>query len=162
MRIGRTATVAAVIAILCMALAHTAMAEDLIVVATKATYQASQKWVDFLISNEVPVKHVTPQEFAKYKKEKYVVLMGGMDEPNGIKDIAKEVLTEEEFQWVTQEGNGDMYFKFKVWDPMQSIIVFAGANRTAAETARKDNKDVWWDLIVNWFDLDIDTGILTY
>ena len=172
MRVRRTAIVVAVISILCMALAHTAMAEDLIVVATEATFKDAQGWVDFLKMKEIPLKHITPQEFSKYRKEKYIVLMGGMDEPDGIRDIAKELLTKEEFQWVTQEGNGKMYKKFilpkkniqasKLWEAAQNFIIFAGANRKAAEKARKDSQDDWWEEICVWFDIDESPAVPPY
>jgi len=149
-----TAVMAVIMSILCIAMANTAMAQDLIVVATKATSQDAQKWTDFLMSNEVPLKHITPQEFEKYKKEQFVVLMGGMDEPDGIRELAKETLSEEEFEYVTQKGNGEMYFKFKVWDPMQTVIVFAGSDRAAAEAARIKNKRDWFNTFITWFDLE--------
>jgi len=172
MRVRRTATVLAVVAIFCTALAHTATAQDLIIVATKATFQDAQGWVDFLKMKEIPLKHITPQEFTKGKKEKYIVLMGGMDEPDGIRDIAKGVLTKGEFQSVTQEGNGSMYKKSvlpkekiqasKLWETAQNFIIFAGADRTAATAARKNSKEEWWEEICVWFDIDESPAIPAY
>jgi hypothetical protein len=156
MKIKNIAIFAVLMSIMCVCLVQMATASDLIVVATKDTYEASQKWVDFLTLNEVPVKHVTPREFDKYKKEPYVVLMGGMDEPDGIKVLAKEILAEDELEYVLQKGNGEIYFKFKVFDPMQTIIVFAGSDRAAAAAARKKNKSYWLDSFIQWFDLDME------
>lgn len=156
MKIKRIAIVAIVMSIMCVGIAQTAVANDLIVVATKAAYDASQKWVDFLTLNEVPVQHVTPQKFDKYKKEPFVVLMGGMDEPDGIKAFAKEILAEDELKHVSEKGNGELYFKFKVFDPMQTIIVIAGSDMTAVVEARKKYKNEWLNSFITWFDLDME------
>ena len=140
--------------LLCFSAATTVLAEELIVVASKATYEASQKWVDFLTFNEVPLKHVIPQEFDTYKRNKYMVIMGGLDEADGIKGLAKELLDEGEFKDVSRKGNGDIFLKFQVYDPMQTIIMFTGSDMAAAEKARQDNRETWWDSFITWFDLD--------
>jgi len=150
----KTLSVGAALCFLCLGLTTAVSAEELIVVASKATYSASQKWVDFLTSYEVPLKHVTPRDFDRYKKSQFVVLMGGIDEPDGIKALAKEALSEDELKYIARKGNGEMYFKFKLWDPMQTVIVFAGSDRATAEAARIKNKKVWWNTFISWFDLD--------
>ena len=115
MRARRTIIVLAVVATLSLALASMAMARDLIVVASKAAYQDVQKWVDFLRSKHVPLKHVTPGEFANYKKEQYIILMGGVDEADGIKDLLKKALSDREFELISKEGNKGMFVKSDVW-----------------------------------------------
>ena len=154
----RLAIATILLTIICITTTKAATANDLIIVCTKATYEASQEWVDFLTMNEVPVRHVTLKEFDKYKKKPYVVLMGGLDEPDGIKTIAAEILAEDELEYVSQKGNGEIYFKFQVFDPMQTIIVFAGADRSAADAARKKSKDDWLNTFISWFNLDMEMG----
>jgi len=156
MKIKRIAIVAVFMSIMCAGIVQTAAASDLIVVATKDTYEASQKWVDFLTLNEVPIQHVSPQEFDKYTKEPYVVLMGGMDEPDGIRVLAKEILAEDELEYVSQKGNAEIYFKFKVFDPMQTIIIIVGSDMAAAAAVRKKNKNLWMNSFIQWFDLDME------
>ena len=152
-------------------LAHTAMTDDLIVVATRATFKDAQGWVDFLKSKEIPIKHVTPQEYANFSKEKYIVLMGGMDELDGIKDIVQGLLTKEELEYITRKGKGKMYKKYvlpknarpsQLWGGGQNYIIFAGADRTAAATARKNSKKDWWEELSVWFDIDESPAIPPY
>ena len=152
----RLAIAIVLLSVICITTTKTAAANDLIIVSTKATYEASQEWVDFLTLSEVPVQHVTPQEFGKYKKEPYIVLMGGLDEPDGIKTLAAEILAKDELEYISQKGNGEIYFKFQVFDPMQTIIVFAGSDRSAAAAARKKSKDDWLNTFISWFNLDIE------
>jgi hypothetical protein len=47
-----------------------------------------------------------------------------------------------------------MYFKFKVWDPMQTVILFVGSDLASVEAARKKNKEHWWNTFITWFSLD--------
>lgn len=156
MKARKTIIVLALVVTLSLALASMAMAQDLIVVATKAAYQDAQKWSDFLKSQDVPLKHVTPGEFANYKKEQYIILMGGVDEADGIKDLLKKALSDREFESISKEGNKGMFVKSDVWGEDQEVIIFAGPNRAAAEAARIENKEEWWNEIVAWF--DIETG----
>ena len=156
MKTIRTTITAVILAILLLYLTSAAIAKELIVVATDTTYESSLQWVDFLTLNEVPFKHVTPQEFENNKKDPYVVIIGGVDEPDGIKSLIKEILTEDEVKHISQKGNGEIYFKFQVWDPMQTVIVFAGSSRAEAESARKKNKKDWWNTFISWFDLEVE------
>jgi len=153
LRIGPRVVIAA---IMLLQLFLPLMAGDLIVVASQETLTAAQEWVDFLTLNEVPLKHVTPKEFEKFRKERVVVIMGGLDEEDGIRALAEEVLTESEFKDISQTGKGKMYFKFTVWDPMQTVIVIAGSDGPATEKARVDNKKDWWNTFITWFELDVE------
>jgi hypothetical protein len=156
MKARKTIIELAVVVTLSLALTSMAMAQDLIVVASKAAYQDAQKWGDFLKSQDVPLKHVTPGEFANYKTEQYIILMGGVDEPDGIKDLLKKALSDREFASISKEGNKGMFVKSDVWGEGQEVIIFTGSNRAAAEAARLENKEEWWNEIVTWF--DIETG----
>jgi hypothetical protein len=151
MRARRT-TLLAVAVILSMAFASMAMAQDLIVVANDDTYKAAQKWVDFLLSKMISLKHVAPGEFANYKTEQYIVLMGSIDEPGGIAGLLKEALSDSEFEAISKDKG--MYIKSDVWGEDQGVIVFAGANKAAAEAARTGNKEEWWNELVIWFDIE--------
>ena len=98
-------------------------AETLTVVATDAVYHQAKEWTDFLEEKEITFRHVTPTEFAKGVKAKHIVLMGGLDEPRGIKDIVKNLLSEETLEQVGQKG----------------------AFKTIKKTVNDDTKFVSWD-----------------
>ena len=159
MKLGKSATIMAMSMLICLSVLYEAMAQDskLIVVASKATYQDAQKWVDFLTSREVPLQHVTPPDFGKYKNEKYIVVMVSMNESGGIGDIVKQLLTKKEQALVGQQGNSNMYIKSDLWSKDQTIIIFAGYNRDAANRVRINTKDRWWDHISSWFDIELDS-----
>jgi len=143
---------------LCMAFSSQTFAQEdqLVVVASKPTYDSAIRWVDFLKSKEVPIIHVTGSKFERHKKEKYIVVMGSPNESEGIGKILRTLLTQEEFNWARQQGNRNTYIKSDVWNEDQTIIIFAGYNQDAVNSARKESKDDWWTFISSWFDIDFD------
>ena len=78
-----------------------AMAQDLIIIGTGSTMDASQDWLSFLKTQEVPFVIVNPAKFGEHKKRDCVVVIGSMDESEKIKAILKEVLTAEEMEWMS-------------------------------------------------------------
>ncbi|MBW2000089.1 MAG: hypothetical protein JRJ29_19275 [Deltaproteobacteria bacterium] len=139
-----------------------ALADDLIVVATDRTIQESQGWIDFLKSNEVPVRSVGPEYYSNYKGAGFIIIMGGLDEPRGIKDIAEEVLGKEELESVTRGNTGRMFLKPDLWTSGQYVLLFVGPDGKAAIEARKANKEKWWEMIKDWFEIEEASGLPSY
>ena len=148
--------------LLCGIFAQKAMAQELIIVASKSSQQASQNWFDFLQAKEIPVKILTPQELGNDKEAEYIVIQGGINESEGVKDLLNEVLTDADVKWVSQKGHSRMYFKSDVWTGGQSVIIFTGPDQNAAEAARKANRDYWFDKFSDWFGLEGDEGLHAY
>ncbi|MBN1848473.1 MAG: hypothetical protein JW932_07800 [Deltaproteobacteria bacterium] len=139
-----------------------AIANDLIVVASKATQKASLNWFEFLEIKEVPIKIITPDAFLKYRNELYIVVMGSVNEPGGIGEIAKQALTVEEFQSISKDGTGKMFFKPQAWNVGQKVILFVGPNQAAVDEARKASRDKWFDMLQEWFEIVDIEGMHTY
>ena len=154
MTFKKVAMFLATCAILTLALSPvTAQAQELTVVATQSTFKASQRWVDFLASQTVPVKHVEPAAFKSQKNAEYVVLMGGMDEA-GIKALITEPVGATEAGALAKKGAGKMFLRSNVWGSGQNILIFAGADAAAAEKVRKETKEDWWEMLAEWFDIE--------
>lgn len=154
--------VVAIFGIIFLSVVPFALADELIVVATEKTIQESQAWVDFLKSNEVPLREVSPQYYANYKGAGFIIIMGGFDEQGGIKDIAKEVLSKEELDSVTQGNRGRMFLKPDLWTSGQYVLLFVGPDGKSSIEARKANKEKWWDMIKDWFDIEESAGLPAY
>jgi hypothetical protein len=86
--------------------------------------------------------------------------MGSPGEAGGMGGIVKEALSPQETEWVSQQGNRKMYIKSKVWAEGQSVIVFAGWDQKAVESARKESQKSWWTQISSWFDIEVDSKTL--
>ncbi len=142
--------------------AQHASANDLIIVVSPSTQQGSQKWFDFLKANDVPITIIAPHEFENIKLEKYIVIMGSMDEQEDVKILLKKALNSEEINWISQKGNGNMYSKSNKWSEGQNVIVFAGSSQRITEAVRKANRDEWFEKFTDWFDIETAGGFKEY
>jgi hypothetical protein len=146
-----------IVSIIFMAIlsAFNATAADLIVVATKATQDASKDWLGFLESKEIPVKVVTPDSFSGVKEELYIFVLGSLDESKEIADIAREALTADEYKAITEGSSaGKMFYKPQAWNVGQKVILIIGPNQEAVTTVRKAEKEKWFEMLKEWFDVD--------
>jgi hypothetical protein len=162
MNAKRISVLTAFLIVLILVFSQTALANDLFIVASKDTQQAVKNWLGFLESKEIPVKTVTPDTFSNHKNELYIVIIGSINEPGGIGQIAKEALTAEEFQSISKNGEGKMFFKPQAWNVGQKVILFVGPDQTAADTARKASKNEWFEMFQDWFDIEDTEGLHTY
>ena len=148
----------AIVMVLVTGFVQNVAAKDLIIVASKTTQEASQDWIDFLESNEIPMKIITPDSFSKHKQELYIIVLGSVNESEGIAAIAEEALTAEEFQNISNNSEGKMFFKPQAWNVGQKVILFLGSNPDAVTKARKASRDEWFDMLKDWFDIeDVDS-----
>jgi len=170
MKIRKALSITILGILICMAFSGSFAAQQstpeqtrLIVVANEEAYKLAQGVINFIKGRGVSVLHVTASEFNEYKtnkekpnyrKEKYILILGGLNEPNGIGDVIKEVLTQEEVEWASKVGNKKMYLKTDKWSKGQYILVFAGYDRKAAYKALVNNKDDWWGYMRGWFDIE--------
>ena len=143
-----------IVMVITLVFVQNATARDLIVVASKTTQEASKDWIDFLKSNEIPMKIITPDSFSKYKEELYIVVLGSVNESKGIAGIAEDALTAEEFQAILNNSQGKMFFKPQAWNVGQKVILFLGANQEAVTKARKSTRDEWYEMLKEWFDIE--------
>lgn len=171
MRIKMKGITVTALTVLCIILSRPVIAEELVIVATNDTFQEAQGWVDFLEAKEIAVKHITPKEYSGGHEAKYFVIMGGMDEEDGIQVIVKDLLASEEFQWVSRKDNGKMYTKYILpentgssnsWGEGQNFIIFAGSSRIMAAEARENSRQNWWEELSIWFDIDESPTIHAY
>ena len=162
MNAKRTSMGIIMVVVLTLGFFQTAAAYDLVVVATKDTQQAVKNWLGFLESKEVPVKLVTPDTFSKVKNELYIIVMGSVNEPGGIAEIAKDALTAKEYQEVTKGNQGKMYIKPQAWNVGQKVILFVGPDQKAVDEARKSSRDEWFEMLQDWFDIEESEGLHAY
>ena len=141
---------------------QSASAGDLIVVATKATQEASKDWLGFLESKEIPVKLITPDAFSNYKEQLYIVVLGSLDESKEITAIAKDALTADEFKSLSGSGEGKMFYKPQAWNVGQKVILFLGPTREAMIKVRKSTRDKWYEMLKEWFDIEDTEGFYVY
>jgi hypothetical protein len=139
-----------------------AMAADLLIVSTKETQQAAQKWLSYLKTQDIYFTAVEPSDFEENKTAEYIIVYGSMDEGDAVKKIIKDALSTQELNWISKEGNGNLFFKSDVWGSGQQVMVITGSNRKVAEETRISYRDDWFDTLVEWFDLEVSEGLRAY
>jgi len=113
----------------------------IVVLANSIDYANAQDFFGFLGNRGIEVVHSTASEFESYKSEKFVVILGGPDAPEGVGDIVSEVLGESEEEAIRESGSRKMYSKTNVWGQGQRVFVIAGSGRDQTKMAHEDNRD---------------------
>lgn len=146
--------------VLTIGLAQYASARDLIVVASKEIQKASQDWLGFLESKEIPIKLVTPDSFSDYNQNLYIYIVGALNESNELNEIAKGALTADEFKSLKTEAK--MFYKPQAWNVGQKVILVLGPNIEAAINARISSQEEWYEMLKEWFDIEDSQGFHLY
>jgi len=163
MKSVKTSAVVAAGMVLCVAFASQTIArgEVLVIVANQDGYKLAENWIEFLKNESVPYKLINPAEFETHKKEKLIAILGGPNEIEGVGEIVKQLLTQEEQNWVEKPGNSRMYLKENVWREGQKVLIFAGSDKEMAAKARTGNRSKWIGYLNDWFNIDISTAGLS-
>ena len=131
--------------------------EPMTVVANSQNQTKAQKWVDFLLMNEVDVEFVEPGDFNSIKTAKYVAIMGGVDDP-AVKKLVSDILGPNEATAMAKPGAKKMYIKKGYGAQDQEMLIFTGSDTQAAVDARTESRDTWMPMLTEWFDLDDGPG----
>jgi len=127
----------------------------LIVVTNEANYEKDKDVINFIATRGVTIERIAPSDFEKYKAEKYILVLGGPNEGDGLGDIAKQLLSPDEVNFVSQMGNKGLYLKMDKYSSAQQIIVIAGCDADATFRQFVNSKDKWWGYISSWFNIEL-------
>jgi len=110
-----------------------------IILANSIDYSLANELVQFL-NNSLEVTHAYPDDFEKFKKENFIIVLGGPEAP-GTGSIVREILIPEEQELIRKEGSINMFVKRDVWKPNQFVFVLAGDNRFTTQKAHKKYRE---------------------
>ena len=110
-----------------------------ILLANDIDFNRAKTLVEFLEGNGFEVIRITARELEEYKAENLIIILGGVDAPDGVGSIVKEVLDEREQELTRLSAR--YFVKTDVWAPNQRVFVFAGADRDQTKQAHTDFKD---------------------
>jgi cellobiose-specific phosphotransferase system component IIB len=127
----------------------------LIVVTNEVNYELDKDVISFISTRGVPIERISPADFGKYKTEKYILVLGGPNDGDGLGAIVKEVLSADEVNYVNQMGNRKLYLKTNKWSDDQYILVIAGYDADATFRELVNGKDKWWGYISSWFNIEL-------
>jgi hypothetical protein len=127
--------------------------DTMVLVAGQASLVKAQTWIDFLKKNGITVDHYVLSELGKVKNNKYITIMGGLDEA-GFREVITEIVGADEAAALVGKGAKKMLLKENLWIPGQKILVFAGADAEAAAAIRAESRAAWMKYLEEWFDLE--------
>lgn len=146
MRIRNVVAIAAAALILSSLFAVSAATQPgrlkVVVVANSIDASLASDFFGFLKNKGKEVINVNASDFGSYSKEKFIVILGGPDAPEGIGAIVRQVLGESEQKEVREKGSVKMYVKPNVFAHGQVVFVLAGSDRYNTRKAHEENRDV--------------------
>ncbi len=109
----------------------------LIVVANSIDYKLATDLFDYLRDAGFEVIHIFPEDFANYKKEKNIVILGGHLAPEGTGEIVSDLLTSEQKAELEQKGAVKIFKFSNIYTLGQRITVLAGNTREETKQAHR-------------------------
>lgn len=116
--------------------------KTIVILANSIDYELNSDLFGFLGNNGMNVVRATADDFDQYKNEKFVVILGGPDAPEGVGGIVREILMNSEQDQIRENENRKMYVKTNVWSQGQRVSVIAGSDRGETQKASGENKEI--------------------
>lgn len=112
----------------------------IVVVANSIDYANAVDFVNALDSKGRPVLYVAPEELDAHNLEKFIIILGGPDAPEGIGVQVRGLLSEKEQFQIREKGNRQMFVKTNVWRKGQVVMIIAGSHRTDTKKAMGESE----------------------
>ncbi len=113
-----------------------------VLLANSIDRSLASDFTTFLDNNGIEEVHVNASNFDQYTLEKFIVILGGPDAPEGVGEIVREVLNESEQDHLKVKGSRRMYVMTNVWRSHgQVVMVIAGSNRYETQKAHEENRE---------------------
>ncbi|MFQ5800283.1 MAG: hypothetical protein ACE5HH_01005, partial [Candidatus Hydrothermarchaeales archaeon] len=115
-----------------------------VLIANSIDYNLSRDFVDYLEGKGVEVIRASALDFEGYKDADTIIILGGPDALDGIGNITRQVLDEDEQEFLRIEGNRGMFINENPWYPRYSdktVTVLAGSDRYETQKAVLENRD---------------------
>lgn len=104
----------------------------------------AKELIGYLENKSIYVRHINASEFEKRREESSIIILGGPDAPEGVGEIVRGYLTQEEQGFLRVKGNRKMYVKVAQATTQtgeQRIFIFAGSDRNETKRAHEENRD---------------------
>ena len=126
-----------------LAMTGTSAKPRIIVLANDIDFNLSADFFGFLGNKGMETVRATAADFETYKSEKFIVILGGPDAPDGIGNIVKQILTTQEQNTIRLKDNRMKYVKIDPWGKLsgQRVTILAGSDRNETKKAHEENRD---------------------
>jgi len=113
-----------------------------LLLANSIDANVSAAFLEYLRSMGVAVEKVSASEFQSRKDAENIIILGGPDAPEGVGEVVREVLTEEEQSSLRIPGNRGIFIHENPWHPgAGTITVLAGSDRYETWKAAWENRE---------------------
>ena len=129
-----------IIAILLLIALSASARPEITLLSNSIDFDLGRDLVRFLDNNGMNIVRTTADTFDSKKENKFVVILGGPDAPEGIGSIVSEVLSSDEKSFIRTKGNRKMYIKTNVWTQGQVVMIIAGSDRQETQSIGLEKK----------------------
>jgi hypothetical protein len=116
----------------------------IVVLANSIDLDLASDFFGFLGNRGLEVVHATSENFEEHKDEKFIVVLGGPDAPEGVGDIVKSsgILSIDDVDNIRKEGSIKKFVASNPWNkrPGQVVWIIAGSNREETMLAHADHR----------------------
>jgi len=115
--------------------------QRIVVVANSIDLANARDFIRSLDSQGRPVLRITPQQLDAHNLEKFIVILGGPDAPDGIGVQVQSLLSEKDQAFLREKrGNKKMFVKTNVWRKGQVVFIIAGNHRGDTKAAISESE----------------------
>ncbi len=98
-----------------------------IVLANSIDDSLAGDFYTFMTGMGVEVVHTTADRFDEYKNERFIIILGGQNAPEGVGGITSEILSEEEQEsLLASNASKGVFVKKNHWSDKQTVEIVAG------------------------------------
>jgi hypothetical protein len=114
----------------------------IVVLANSIDLDLASDLFGFLGNRGLEIVHTTAENFEEHKDEKFILILGGPDAPEGVGDIVRNsgILSIDDADNIRKEGSRKKFVAANPWKrrPGQVVWIIAGSNREETMHAHKD------------------------
>jgi len=113
-----------------------------VLLANSIDYALAGDFIGYLENKSIYVQRINASEFASYREEKFIVILGGPDAPEGVGEIVKQLITDDSEQnFLRAKGNRKMHTITNKYAQGQVIHIIAGSDRNETKKAHEENRE---------------------
>lgn len=133
----------ALLAMILLAAAVQAKSQNSIVLlANSIDFEENADFYGFLTNSGINVIYAGADNFSDYKGEKFIVILGGQNAPEGIGEIVNGLLSEDEKESLLESTTSKkMFTKTNVWEQGQVVRILAGYEKEQTREMADERKD---------------------
>lgn len=116
--------------------------KEVILVANSIDFELAEEdnIIGFLKGKGFDVIRIEANLFEEYKTSELIVILGGPDAPEGIGEIIRNILTNEEQEKI-RNGEMNKYMKRNIYGTPQRLFIIAGKDRNKTREYLQEHKD---------------------